>query len=115
MSPQKRKYNLFSSISCLLIGLGCLLSANAQQTAASNADWQFWPEVDVSIKLSQRVSVLGMGTLHLGKNVSDLNEEQAGVGFNFILNKYLSFSPAYRYGSAQPPGRPHTREHRFSL
>ena len=92
-----------------------MLSANAQQPSPSNADWQFWPEVDVSIKLSQRVSVLAMGTLHFGKNVSDLNEEQTGLGFNFILNKYFSLSPAYRYGRGQPPGRIHTREHRFFL
>lgn len=115
MLRQNRKHKVYSFISCLLIGLGCALSAKPQQTTTSSSDWQFWPEGDVSIKLSQKVSVLGMGTLHFGKNVSDLNEEQAGVGFNFILNKYLSFSPAYRYGSAQPPGRPHTREHRFFL
>jgi len=115
MSPPKRKHSFYGSITCLLIGLACVLSANAQQTTASNADWQFWPEVDFSIKLSQRVSVLGMGTLHFGKNVSDLNEEQTGVGFNFNLNKYFSLSPAYRYSSDQPPGKSHTREHRFFL
>src|SRR5260370_28451853 len=115
MLPQTRKHKSYSSLSCFLIGLICALSANAQQTTALSADWQFWPEVDVSIKLSQRVSVLGMGTLHFGKSVSDLNEEQAGVGFNVTLNKYFSLSPAYRYGSAQPPGRTHTREHRFFL
>ena len=90
-----------------------MLSANAQQTTASNADWQFWPEVDFSIKLSQKVSVLSMGTLHFGKSVSDLNEEQAGLGLNFTLNKYFSLSPDYRYGRGQPPGRNHTHEHRF--
>src|SRR6266852_5709347 len=115
MAPEKRKHNLYRSLSCLLIGLGCLLSANAQQTAASNTDWQLWPEVDVSIKLSPRVSVLGMGTLHFGKNFSDLNEEQAGFGFTFTLNKYFSLSPDYRYGRGQPPGSGHTREHRFFL
>jgi len=115
MLQNKLNHTLYSSILCLAIWLGCLLSANAQQTAPSNADWQFWPEVDVSIKLSQRVSVLGMGTLHFGKNVSDLNEEQSGFGFNFTLNKYFSLSPDYRYGSGQPPGRGHTREHRFFL
>jgi hypothetical protein len=113
MLPQKRKHKLYSSISCLLIGLGGVLSANAQQSAASIADWQVWPEVDVSIKFNQKISVLGMGTLHFGKNFSDLNEEQAGIGFNFILNKYFSFSPDYRYGRGQPPGRSHTHEHRF--
>ena len=115
MLPRKRKDNLYCSLSCLLIGLACVLSANAQQTTLSNTDWQVWPEVDLAIKLNQRVSVLGMGTLHFGKNVSDLNEEQAGVGFNFILNKYFSFSPDYRYGRGQPPGRNHTHEHRFFL
>jgi len=60
MLPQKRKHKLSSSISCLLIGLAGVLSVSAQQTSPSNADWQLWPEVDVSIKLSQRVSVLGI-------------------------------------------------------
>src|SRR5260221_14748587 len=115
MCPEKRKHNLYRSLSCLLIGLVGVLSVSAQQTSPSNTDWQLWPEVDVSIKLSQRVSVLAMGTLHFGKNVSDLNEEQAGFGFNFTLNKYFSLSPDYRYGSGQPPGRSHTREHRFFL
>jgi hypothetical protein len=116
MSPHQRKHKRYiSSISCLLIGLGCALSTNAQQATVSGSDFQFWPEVDVSIKLSQRVSVLGMGTLHFGKNGSDLSEEQAGVGFNFTMNKYFSFGTAYRYAMAQPPGRSHTREHRFFL
>jgi hypothetical protein len=115
MLPQERKHKFLSSISWLLIGLGCALSANAQQATTSNSDWQLWPEVDISVKLNQRVSVLGMGTLHFGKNVSDLNEEQTGIGLNFNLNKYVSFSPAYRYSSDQPPGRSHTREHRFFL
>src|SRR6266849_1176762 len=102
MLPQKRKNKSRSSLFCLLIGFVCALSANAQQATTSSSDWQFWPEVDVSIKLSQRVSVLAMGTLHFGKKFSDLNEEQAGLGFNFILSKYFSLSPAYRYGGAQP-------------
>ena len=55
------------------------------------------------------------GTFHFGKNVSDLNEEQLGVGFNFFLNKYFSLSPAYRYIKGQPPGRFHTKEDRFFL
>jgi len=76
---------------------------------------QFWPEIDFSIKLNQRISVLSLATLHFGKNVSDLNEEQIGFGFNFSLTKYFSFSPAYRFGRQQPPGRLHTQEHRFSL
>ena len=115
MSPHQRKHLAYCYLSCLLIGFVCALSTNAQQATTSSSDWQFWPEVDVSIKLSQRVSVLGMGTLHFGKNVSDLSEEQAGVGFNFTLNKYFSFATAYRYAMAQPPGRSHTREHRFFL
>jgi Protein of unknown function (DUF2490) len=93
----------------------CVLSVSAQQAAPSNSDLQFWPEVDVSIKLNGRVSLLCMGTVHLGKNVSDLNDEETGVGLNFKLNKYFSLTPSYRHVRQQPPGLQHTREHRFFL
>jgi hypothetical protein len=110
-----RKHKFSGSVACLLLILGLALSVSAQQPAASNADWQFWPEVDLSIKISQRVSLLSVGTLHFGKSVSDLNDEEAGIGVSFALNRYFSLSSAYRYVTQQPPDRSHTREHRFYL
>ena len=87
----------------------------AQQAGPANADWQLWPEINLSVALNERVSLLAFGTLHVGQDVSDLNEEQAGVGLKFALNKYFSLSPAYRYSRGQPPGRSHVREHRGFL
>jgi len=103
------------SILCLVILLACLAKVKAQQPGFSNGDWQFWPEVNLSVALNEKVSFVALGTLHFGLDVSDLNEEQLGVGLNFFLNKHFSLSPSYRYIRGQPPGGSHTEEHRFLL
>lgn len=83
--------------------------------ALAHADPQFWPEVNLSLKLDRRVSILPFGTLHFGKEVSDPDEEHIGVGLNFSPGKYTSLGRAHRYITGQPPGRSHVREHRFFL
>ena len=67
------------------------------------------------MKLNERAALVYYGTLHFGKAVSDLNEQQLGIGFNFSLSKYLSLNSAYRYINGQPPERSHSQEHRFFL
>src|ERR1700737_546257 len=109
----KRRFH--RSIYCLVMLLSCVSPITAQQGGNSNADWQSWPEVTLSIKLSERAAIVYNGTLHFGNDVSDLNEEQLGIGFNFSLSKYFSLNSAYRHISGQPPGRSHSQEHRFFL
>jgi hypothetical protein len=95
--------------------LCCVSPIAAQQAVNSNADWQAWPEVTLSIRLNEKAAVVFYGTLHFGKNVSDLNEEQLGIALDFSLNKYFSLNSAYRHSSGQPPGRSHSQEDRFFL
>src|SRR5260370_15144889 len=90
-------------------------SAVEKQPISGNGDWKFWPEVNLSIKLNERIAVLGAGTLHFGSDISDLNEEQAGIGLNVSINRYFSLTPAYRYIKQQPLGRSHVTEHRLFL
>ena len=71
--------------------IGCLSSINAQRN--QNGDWQVWPEVDLSIKLNERASLLSMGTLHFGENVSDLNEAQVGFWIEFLDQQILLAQP----------------------
>jgi hypothetical protein len=93
---------------CIAMVIGCLSSINAQQSGNQNGDWQVWPEVDLSIKLNERASLLSMGTLHFGENVSDLNEVQVGCWIEFLAQQILLAQPGL---SLRPSATSRTKPH----
>ena len=78
-------------------------------------DTQVWPEVQIALPLRKKVDLVVSGILYIGRNVSHLVNEQAGVAFSFKPNKYLTLSPGYRSIATQPVPNRSGREKRFSF
>ena len=74
------------------------------QTNSPINDFQIWNESQIIIPLkkskdkkNERVSLIFYGILRAGKNQESLIDERIGVGFEFHLNKHLTFTPSYIY------------------
>lgn len=102
---------IFSFIFLALLSLE--ISVFSQSASAPPTDdVQLWNETTVIFPLyktvnakgkqSERISLFFNGVLRLGRNVSHFTDERIGFGFDFKVNKYLSFTPAYLYVAAQP-------------
>src|SRR6266567_5009615 len=96
----------------LFLGLGFLITAvvtngRAQSSApAPRADTQSWNDVQIAIPVNERLDLLLLGTLRVGRHITHPVDERAGVGFSFKFDKYLTLSANYLYIGMQPvPGR----------
>ncbi|HXG82598.1 MAG TPA: DUF2490 domain-containing protein [Pyrinomonadaceae bacterium] len=75
--------------------------------AAASDDYQFWSETqlifplvkrkDASGKTTEKLSLFVNGNLRFGRNISRLADKRIGFGFDYKLNKYVSFTPGYLY------------------
>lgn len=82
------------------------------QSPAPTDDVQFWNETTLTIPLIKRkddkgkeiekFSMFFNGILRVGRNVSRPVDERIGFGFDYKLNKFISFTTAYLYVAAQP-------------
>ena len=108
---------MFLSAFFLLSNL-CIYS----QTTPPEDDVQFWSETTVSTPVyktknsrGESVEKIGFffnGNLRVGRNVSRPVDERVGFGFDFFINKYLTFTPSYLYRAAQPYKGREEYEHR---
>ena len=87
--------------------------ARGQSGVAPIGDTQLWPEIQATIELNRRASLVLFGTVRPGRNLTANVDDQAGVGFSFKLSKYLTVSPLYRYIVTSPAPHRHLHEHRF--
>ncbi|MGI8640956.1 MAG: DUF2490 domain-containing protein [Pyrinomonadaceae bacterium] len=82
------------------------------QTRPIKSDFQIWNDTSVTFPLKKskdkkgkdfdRMTVSINGTLRFGRNASRPVDERIGFGFNYRLNKYISFVPDYLYRGYQP-------------
>lgn len=79
------------------------------QTPAPENDFQVWNDTQIAIPLvksrdkkTERVSLIFYTTLRTGDNSKRFIEERVGVGFDFKVNKYLTFTPSVIYRAGQP-------------
>jgi hypothetical protein len=94
----------------LLVSI-CLSPALAQTSETDNLDNQFWNETqlvfplvkkeDESGETIDKLSLFVNGNLRFGRNISRLTDRRIGFGFDYILNKYVSFTPSYIYIAQQ--------------
>ncbi len=93
------------------------------QSTPIRSDFQIWNETSVSVPLKkstdkngkefERMAVSINGTLRFGQNVSRPVDERIGLGFNYRLNKYISFAPDVFYRGTQPTKNRRDYESRF--
>lgn len=89
--------------------------------AQDRSDFQIWNDTQLSIplitdqvskspntdtKAVERLSFFINGTLRSGNDASRIYDKRIGFGFNYRLNRFLSFSPDYVYReTSSRPGR----------
>lgn len=93
----------------ILIGFFNIYS---QTVPPPKSDVQFWNETQVIFPLLKKKDVKGKeferilffinGTLRFGRNISHFADERIGFGFDFKLNKNITFTPSYLYRADQP-------------
>jgi hypothetical protein len=76
---------------------GSLLKAEAQQPVPPREDTQFWNETQVILPVNDRVSLIFLGVLRLGRNIHRPTDERAGASVSFRLNDYLGVQLTYQY------------------
>jgi Protein of unknown function (DUF2490) len=90
-------------------------SARAQEETTRN---EFWPEIDVYIKVKPKVRLYLIGTISKSIEDGELRnaqgyEGQIGVHVDYIPNKHVILRTGYRYGTAVGSNSEPFKEHRL--
>jgi Protein of unknown function (DUF2490) len=106
-------------ISVLLVFFFLLFTATspaiAQESTTRN---EFWPEVDVYIKVKPKVRLYLIGTISKSIEDGELRnaqgyEGQIGVHVDYIPNQHIILRTGYRYGTAVGSNSEPFKEHRL--
>jgi hypothetical protein len=107
----------------VLLLLALCVNGSFGQGTPPETDFQLWNETtfilpvlrkkDDKGKVSDRLSLLLIGSLRLGQNRLAPADERIGGGFDLVLNRSFSFSPTYIYVAAQPARGRKEFEHRL--
>lgn len=97
----------------------------SQTSVIGNTDYQFWNETQVSVPLvktedasgetTDKLTLFVNGNLRFGRNVRGLMDKRIGFGFEYQLNKYISFTPSYLYIAQQSASNTKQYESRLRL
>lgn len=95
----------------LLAVFSCISPLSSQTLEPDNFDYQFWNETQLVFPLVKKksessetidkLSLFVNGNLRVGRNISRLTDKRIGFGFDYTLNKYVSFTPSYIYIAQQ--------------
>lgn len=99
-------------LAALLVCFG--ISARAQTTDDSRHDSQIWPDVTVTVRLDEKLSLIFFGTVRLGRNDTALISRQAGIGLSRRFNQRLTGGVHYRFVENEPTPNRLSTEHRIS-
>lgn len=101
---------------CLLVlCVAGVSAAQSQQTRPPREDTQNWNEVQLILPFGEKVDLVLLGELRVGRNLSRPVDERAGIELAFKPNKYLTIAPSYRRIATQPVEGRSGRENRFTL
>ena len=106
-----------SSILSVLLFL-VLTGAPAASAQEATTRKEFWPEVDVYIKVKPKVRLYLIATISKSVEDGELRnaqgyEGQIGVHVDYIPNKHVIFRAGYRYGTAVGSNSDPFKEHRL--
>ncbi len=95
----------------ILLGVFLFPTAIFSQNSSDSSDFQIWSDATVIVPLKKsndekgvvfdRLTVFFNGVLRFGDNVSRPVDERIGFGFNYRLNKHISFVPDALYRASQ--------------
>ena len=91
------------------------MTTSAQSTKPPRDDTEIWTETQVAIPVNKEVSLVLLGVLRFGRNVSRPVNERIGAGVSFKAGKYLTLFPFYLRAASQPTATSHNTEDRITL
>ncbi len=97
-----------------LTSAGCV-TIFAQSAKPPSDDIQIWTETQVAIPLDSKVSLVLVGIVRFGRNVSRPVNERIGAGVSFKAGKHLTLFPFYLRVASQPTAGSHSTEDRITL
>ncbi len=82
----------------------CFCSSSSGQSIppAPTDDTQLWNDLQVTLPLKKKIDLIFNGSLRIGRNLSHLVGQRAGVSFAYKANKFLTFETGYLYVASQP-------------
>ena len=89
--------------------------AQAQSSPAPRSDNQVWSELQLAVPINNKIDLVMLGVLRLGRNVSRPVNERVGAGILVRCGNYLTLLPSYLYVASQPTSTNHSTEHRITL
>lgn len=99
-----------------------MVSSAAISGQERDTDFQVWNETVIQIpvvkgvdrekKEIDKLSVLVFGNLRFGQNRLYLTDARIGAGFDYRINRHLSFSPTYLYSRSETVRNSKAYEHR---
>ena len=106
--------NLAMSVFAIAISTSAV---HGQTTTPPKAATQIWAEQQLSLPVNQRVDLVLLGYLHLGrKSERPVAEHVAtGLGVSFKLGKYLTVFPFYTHFENQPAAAVRNKEERLTI
>ena len=72
------------------------------QTVNDRTDNQMWADVQLTVPVTKQFDFNILGTLRLGRDISNAIDERVGVGFTWRAGKYITVSPHYMHIAMQP-------------
>lgn len=100
-----------------------LVATCLSQSTTPDSDFQIWNETtlvfpiikgsDREEKQIDKLSLLVFGVVRLGQNRLRSTDIRLGTGFDYRINRFLSFSPTYLYGRGEVDRRIRAYEHRI--
>jgi hypothetical protein len=91
------------------------LTLSAQSTKPPRDDTQIWTETQLAMPINKQVSIVLLGVVRFGRNVSKPVNERIGAGVSFKAGKYLTLFPFYLHVASQPNPNGHSTEDRITL
>ncbi len=105
---------VFSKMLLLVAAIFCCTSGIVAQSS-QKTDNQVWPEIDLDIGITKRVTFNMFTYLREGHDFSYPVNDELGVGFTYKFNDHFSLTPLYRGFINQTPGQKRVTEHFFTL
>ncbi|MGH9938737.1 MAG: hypothetical protein ACREAM_21055, partial [Blastocatellia bacterium] len=93
----------------------CAAATTSAQTVAGDPreDVQFWSETQIIIPMRERVDLMMIGVLRLGRDLTHPVDERGGAAIAFKGNKFLTIIPTWLYVAQQPTAARKNIEHRL--
>jgi hypothetical protein len=108
------RQSLIAALAAALIACAAVTTF-AQTVTGPREDVQFWNETQIIIPMRERVDLMFIGVLRVGRNLTHPVDERGGVGVAFKANKFLTIMPTWFYVAQQPTATRKNFEHRLIL